>query len=231
MQIAPFKLHVPFSRFTSETRLVKSVDFLVCHCQHLDFKFLQHITDNKIRGSPCNYYSLELAQFSQNQEITKISFWQAKVITCSVVTTAVSDILSICTSLLACLNFTYLCLDYFGQLHPLSLHLHPKAPPPWLGFLPLQNSSVIKLHGSEKGSWLGNILDNPHSYCKHFTLPKGNPSNGNFHSWFLTSLCFLLLWLTNNDLMWKRWEHSETTLNNGYRTALWRQASDFDFLT
>lgn len=166
--------------------------------------------------------------------MSRISFWQAKVITYPAVTTAVSDALSICTSLLACLNFTHLCLDYFGQPHPLSLHLHPKAPPPRLiFFLPLQNSSVIKLHGSEKGSWLGNISDNPHSYCNQFTLPKGNPSNGNFRSWhpFLTSLCFLLPWLTSNDLMWKRWEHLETTLNNGYRTALWRQASDFIFLT
>lgn len=71
MQIAPFKLHVPFSRFTSETRLVKSVDFIVCHCQHLDFKFLWQTTDNKIKGSPCNYYSLELAQPSQSQEMMK----------------------------------------------------------------------------------------------------------------------------------------------------------------
>lgn len=84
----------------------------------------------------------------------------------------------------------------------------------WIFFLLLQNSGVIKLHGSEKESWLDNISENPHSYCNHFILPKGNPSNGNFHSWhpFLTSLRFLLQWLTSNDLMCRRWEYLETTL-------------------
>lgn len=69
-QIAPFKLHVSFSRLTREARLVKSVNFIVCHCQHLDFKFLWQTTDNKIEGSLCNYYSLELTAFmkSKNDE-------------------------------------------------------------------------------------------------------------------------------------------------------------------
>lgn len=110
--------------------------------------------------------------------------------------------------------------------------LHPLHQDWFIFFSLLQNSGVIKLHGSEE-SWLGNISENPHSYCNHFILPKGNPSNGNFHSWhpFLTSLCFLLLWLTSNDLMCRRWEYLETTLNNGYGTALWTQVSDFNFST
>lgn len=100
-------------------------------------------------------------------------------------------------------------------------------------FLPLQNSSVIKLYSSEKESWLGSISENPHSYCNHFLLPKGNPRNGNFHSWrpFLTSFCFLLPWLTNNDLVCRRWEYLETTLSNDYRTSLWMQTSDLYLLT
>lgn len=99
-----------------------------------------------------------------------------------------------------------------AQPHPPSLYLHTKAPPlisPRLNFLiPLQNSGIINLPSS-KESWLGNISENPHGYCKHSIMPKGNPSNGNFHSWHpsLTSLCFLLPWLTSNDLMCRRWDY------------------------
>lgn len=102
------------------------------------FQILMANKDNKIKGSPCNYYSLELAESHKVKKwwrlwkisVSRNSLWQAKVITYPAATTALSDALSIWTSLLACLNFTYLCLDYFGQPHPLSLHLHPKAPPP-----------------------------------------------------------------------------------------------------
>lgn len=96
--------------------------------------------------------------------------------------------------------------------HTPSLYLHTKAPPltsPRLNFLmPLQNSRIIKLPSS-KESWLGNISENLHGYCKHSIMPKGNPSNGNFHSWHpsSTSLCFLLPWLTSNDLMCRRWDY------------------------
>lgn len=138
----------------------------------------------------------------------------------------------------AWISHTYACIILASSIHwacTCTLNIHHPFHQEWFlfFFFPLQNSGVIKLHSSEKESWLGNISENPHGYCNHFILPKGNPRNGNFHSWhpFLTSLCFLLSWLTSNDLMCRRWEYLETTWNNDYRTALWMQTSDFDLST